>query len=72
MSAFTQISFKEHLVSAVIEQCPQQRKAGLSVPLLVFSFDDGSSVGLRFPSPDELITFCQKHNFQLEDNRNEN
>lgn len=69
MSVFSQFHFKDFLVSAVIEQCPEQQRLGLSVPLLCFTFDDGNSVGLRFPSPEHLADFCKKHNFQLEDNR---
>jgi len=71
MSVFSQFNFKDFLVSAVIEQCAEQQRLGLSVPLLCFTFDDGNSVCLRFPSPEHLADFCKKHNFHLEDNRNE-
>lgn len=70
MSVFSQVRFNDLLVSASIEQCQGQKAVGLCSPLLVFSFDDGSGIGLRFPSPEKLAEFCKKHNFELEDGRN--
>lgn len=69
MSVFSQIRFKDLVVDAVIQQCAVQQKLGMCTPTLDFSFENGEIVSLRFPSPEKLIEFCNKHNFPVEDER---
>lgn len=59
------------IVDAEIRQNDYQKKTGKCSSQLTISIESGQYIFLDFKSPETLTAFCKKHNFQIEDRRDE-
>lgn len=65
------INVNEILVDGEIRQWAHNGKKGYVNSDLCISTCDGNYIFLHFKSPEVLQEFCKKHNFPLEDKRND-
>ena len=65
------IDVTDLIVDGEIRQWEWQKEKGYATSELCICASDGNYIFIKFESPEKLTDFCNKHNFPLKDNRNE-
>lgn len=58
-------------IEAEISQSKFEKEHGRCTPGLIIKVCDGQRIYLDFATTEQLITFCEKHNFPVKDQRND-